>query len=188
MAAERSGLENRPEYGAGEPSPDELQRQLEQTRESISNTVTEIQDTMTHEYENVKDEISETLDWRLQIERHPFAFTIGAMAIGMLLGRGIAQSLGGSSEPYDYSDTMSHPVEREEGESLTSRMRERTGGMMNSIANSNAVHQLQDGMSTVVNELVSELVRVGRETVIPTVVAKVSHSLGVDEQRSRERP
>ena len=54
-------------------SKDQLQRQMAVARESISHTVDEIKDTVVHQYEAVKETISETLDWREQVKKRPFS-------------------------------------------------------------------------------------------------------------------
>src|SRR5215210_8572209 len=63
-----------------------LQRRMEEARESISQTVTEIKDTVVNQYQQVKENISDTLDWREQYRRRPVPFTVGAFAAGALLG------------------------------------------------------------------------------------------------------
>jgi ElaB/YqjD/DUF883 family membrane-anchored ribosome-binding protein len=69
-----------------EPTKAELQRRMEEARDSISQTVNEIKETVTTQYENVKDTISQSLDWREQYRRRPIAFTAGALGVGLILG------------------------------------------------------------------------------------------------------
>src|SRR3982751_1725397 len=76
-----------------EPGKAELQRRMETAREEISDTVAEIKDTVTEQYESVKDTVTETLDWRAQFRKHSVAFSLGALAIGFIVGNGIAASL-----------------------------------------------------------------------------------------------
>jgi ElaB/YqjD/DUF883 family membrane-anchored ribosome-binding protein len=59
---------------------------MEEARDSISQTVNEIKETVTTQYENVKDTISQSLDWREQYRRRPIAFTAGALGVGLILG------------------------------------------------------------------------------------------------------
>ncbi|HEY1404914.1 MAG TPA: hypothetical protein VGB05_12350, partial [Pyrinomonadaceae bacterium] len=42
----------------------ELQRRMDEARESITQTVSEIKDTVTTQYQNVRETISQSLDWR----------------------------------------------------------------------------------------------------------------------------
>jgi hypothetical protein len=66
---------------------------MEGAREEISETVAEIKDTVTEQYEAVKETVTETLDWRAQFRKHSVAFSLGALAVGFIVGNGIAASL-----------------------------------------------------------------------------------------------
>lgn len=86
----------------GEPTKAELQRRMEETRESISETVEEIKETVAHQYETVKETyetvkegVGEVLDWREQFSQNPVVWGAGAVSLGILVGIGLAQSLGG---------------------------------------------------------------------------------------------
>jgi hypothetical protein len=76
-----------------EPTKAELQRRMEEAREDISQTVEEIKDTVTESYESVKETVVETLDWREQFRKHSIAWSLGALAVGYVVGTGIAASL-----------------------------------------------------------------------------------------------
>lgn len=76
---------------------EELQRRMEQARETITQTVTEIKDTVIDQYQSVKETISETLDWREQFRKRPVAWSVGALSVGFLTGYCIAASVKGDS-------------------------------------------------------------------------------------------
>lgn len=82
-----------PKVSEGEPTKAELQRRMEEAREEISETVAEIKETVTDQYESVKETVSETLDWRAQFRKHSVAWSLGAVAVGYVVGSGIAASL-----------------------------------------------------------------------------------------------
>ena len=89
-----------------EPSKEDLQRRMEEARESLSQTVNEIKDTVTNQYQTVRENINEALDWREQVKRRPAAFNAGALAAGFLLGYGVASGFSGdrsSRGSYDYA-------------------------------------------------------------------------------------
>lgn len=83
-----------------------LRRQMEEARESISETVAEIKSVVTHQYEEVretvegvKDTVGEVLDWRTEFERNPLVWGAGAVSVGILVGFGIARAFDEKEEP-----------------------------------------------------------------------------------------
>lgn len=83
-----------------------LRRQMEETRESISETVAEIKSVVTHQYdevretvESVKEGVGEVLDWRAEFERNPLVWGAGAVSVGILVGFGIARAFDDKEEP-----------------------------------------------------------------------------------------
>jgi len=106
MAEERNlGLARAPEAsGDSDATKAELQRRMEEARESISQTVTEIKDTVVNQYQQVRETISDTLDWREQYRRRPLPFTIGAAGIGFLLGYSIMGALKSDGDDYEEED------------------------------------------------------------------------------------
>ncbi|HEX7314558.1 MAG TPA: hypothetical protein VF297_11585 [Pyrinomonadaceae bacterium] len=84
----------------------ELRRQMEEARESISETVAEIKSVVTHQYEevretveSVKEGVGEVLDWRTEFERNPLVWGAGAVSVGILVGFGIARAFDDKEEP-----------------------------------------------------------------------------------------
>lgn len=92
----------------------ELQRRMDEARESITQTVTEIKETVVNQYQQVRESISDTLDWREQYRRRPLPFTIGAFGAGLLLGYSVAGAFGGSDddEDFDTEDAAFDRIER----------------------------------------------------------------------------
>lgn len=88
-----------------DPTKAELQRRMEEARESISQTVSEIKDTVVTQYQQVKESISDTLDWREQYKRHTLPFTVGAFAAGALIGYTVMGAFSGGGEEDDDFDT-----------------------------------------------------------------------------------
>ncbi|MDQ3803754.1 MAG: hypothetical protein M3416_08020 [Acidobacteriota bacterium] len=86
--------------GAGEtPSKRELQRQMEEARDSISETVAEIKTVVAQQYEEVREQVEtvregvgEVLDWGEQFERNPVVWGAGAVSVGILIGIGLARA------------------------------------------------------------------------------------------------
>jgi hypothetical protein len=82
-----------------------LQRRMEEARESISQTVTEIKDTVVTQYQQVRENISDTLDWREQYRRHTLPFTLTAFAVGTFVGYTVMGAFQGDGDgDSDYED------------------------------------------------------------------------------------
>src|ERR1051325_6088486 len=103
MAEERNlGLVRASEDSSDvDPTKAELQRRMEEARESISQTVSEIKDTVVTQYQQVRETISDTLDWREQYKRHTLPFTVGAFAAGALIGYTVMGAFKGDGEDDD---------------------------------------------------------------------------------------
>jgi hypothetical protein len=92
MAEERNlGVARAPEADE-DVTKAELQRRMEEARESITQTVSEIKDTVTNQYQYVRESVTEALDWREQYRKRPVAWTLGALGVGLVVG----YSLGGT--------------------------------------------------------------------------------------------
>jgi hypothetical protein len=63
-----------------------LQRQMEEARQSISDTVEEIKDRVENQYESVKKTVSGVLDLREQFHQEPIVWSVGALSAGFALG------------------------------------------------------------------------------------------------------
>ncbi|HKC66484.1 MAG TPA: hypothetical protein VKB86_22765 [Pyrinomonadaceae bacterium] len=98
MAAKRTAARAAASDSNEEPSKRELQRRMENAREEISETVNEIKETITDQYESVKETVVETLDWREQFRKHAVAWSLGAVAVGYIVGTGIAATLEDSTK------------------------------------------------------------------------------------------
>lgn len=110
MAEERNlALERATDSAAADDDVDQtkaaLQRRMEEARESISQTVTEIKDTVVTQYQQVKENISDTLDWREQYRRHTLPFTLTAFAVGTFVGYTVRGAFkGGGADDFDDED------------------------------------------------------------------------------------
>ncbi len=111
MAEERNlGVARAPEADDEDYTKAELQRRMEEARESITQTVTEIKDTVANQYQSVRDSVSEALDWREQFRKRPVAWTVGALGVGVVVGYSLGGAFVGDDEDerdypsYDESD------------------------------------------------------------------------------------
>lgn len=98
MAEERNlGVARAPEADE-DTTKAELQRRMEEARESITQTVTEIKDTVANQYQNVRDTVSEALDWREQYRKRPVAWSVGALGVGFVVGYSLGGAIRGDRE------------------------------------------------------------------------------------------
>ena len=71
---------------AGEMTKAELEEQLAETRESLAHTVHEIKDTVTGQYEAVRETVTGVIDYREQFQKEPLVWSLGALSAGFALG------------------------------------------------------------------------------------------------------
>ena len=64
----------------------ELQRQIGQTRDSLRDTVEQIQDTAEQKYQAAKETVSDVLDYRDEFQKEPVIWSLGALSAGFALG------------------------------------------------------------------------------------------------------
>ena len=185
MAEERTlGLararETATEAWGEEPSKEELQRRMEDARDSITNTVTEIKDNVAQQVESVKD----ALDWREHFKKQPVAWSLGAAGVGLFMGYGIAAAIKGderdeihSASAPAYSLTNSNagyadatkPNGNDDGPGLLDRFRE-----------TSAYERLSDEAGALGDRLVEELSTTAQQVVLPALLRKIKGWIGLD--------
>src|SRR5258708_3984433 len=82
MEPATSGTAHAPEYVDDDQAREELKRQVEVTRDAITQTVSEIGNVVMDQVDAVK----ETLDWREHVKKNPVAWSLGALGTGCLVG------------------------------------------------------------------------------------------------------
>ena len=204
MAEERTlGVARALELADEEPSKEQLQRRMEEARDSISHTVTEIKDTVVNQYQSVKDQINETLDWREHVRKRPILWTAGALGVGVSVGYCIASTIKGEDEePDDYrlrnmkrvstsarsfspSDRYyaSHTNESHQTPepARTTAPEEPSGpGLFERFKETAAYDRLEKEVSSLGGRLVDELSKTATEVVLPMMLKKVSELIGID--------
>ena len=171
-----------------QPSKEELQRRMEEARDSITNTVTEIKDNVAQQYENVKD----ALDWREHFKRQPVAWSLGAAGVGFFVGYGIAAAIKGDDEddyiPYAseaYSDAYSTSAQRPARRELASESTGTNGkddgpGLLERFRETSAYDRLSQEAGALGDRLVEELSSTAQKVVLPALLAKIKNWIGLD--------
>ena len=186
MAEERNlGLARARETEDEDPSKADLQRRMEEARDSISNTVTEIKETVTQQIETVKD----ALDWREHFKKQPVAWTLGAAGVGFFVGYGIAAALtedrGESSNVYD-SETYARPLIPESSSRAVSvkaapaDLEDDGPGLLDRFRETSAYDRLSKEAGSLGDRLVEELSTTAHTVVLPLLLNKLKGWIGVD--------
>ena len=194
MAEERTlGLARAREGGEDDLSKAELQRRMEQARDSISNTVTEIKDNVAQQVETVKD----ALDWREHFKKRPVAWSLGAAGVGFFVGYGIASAITGDDEersysghatstPYNYviePDTTSRQLTSSSSRAaapVKSNGKDEGPGMLERFKETSAYDRLSKEAGALGDRLIDELSTTAQVVVLPALLKKVKEWIGVD--------
>jgi ElaB/YqjD/DUF883 family membrane-anchored ribosome-binding protein len=193
MAEERTlGLARARDSEDEEPSKAQLQRRMEQARDSITNTVSEIKENVAQQVETVKD----ALDWREHFKKRPVAWTLGAAGVGFFVGYGIAAALSddesSTSTTYESSFASSTPRSyvalpaSDESTSLRSSGAAKTNGkdegpgMLERFKETSAYDKLSREAGALGDRLLEELSSTAQSVVLPALLKKVKNWIGVD--------
>jgi hypothetical protein len=91
----------------------ELQRQMNEARDSISQAVEEIKETVEGQYEAVKRTVDGVLAWRDQFQKDPIVWSVGALTAGFALGytlgythKTVGRPRGSRSEVAAFADSL----------------------------------------------------------------------------------
>jgi hypothetical protein len=190
MAEERTlGLARARETNEAEPSKEELQRRMEQARDSISNTVTEIKENVAQQYENVKD----ALDWREHFKRQPVAWSLGAAAAGFFVGYGIAAAFTGDDEDaaetnnVHYAASPAYALPAHSASSLSSAVdngkangEDEGPGLIERFRETSAYEKLSKEAGAIGDRLIEELSTTAQAVVLPALLKKIKSWIGLD--------
>ena len=194
MAEERTlGLARAQEQTSEEPSKEELQRRLDHTRDSISQTVTEIKENVANQVQAVKD----TLDWREQFKKRPVAWSAGAFGVGFLVGCGIASAFQSEDRYYNYSAAIDRYGDAEKsyaaqpvlGAGPASMSASSYGtkadngshggpGFFERMTNTPAYERVKDEAGNIGNAFVQELANTAKQVVLPALMVSLRNFIG----------
>ena len=69
-----------------QPSKQQLQRQMEKTRQSVSETVGDIKETVNEQIAVAKQTVTGVLNYREEFQKEPLVWSLGALSAGFALG------------------------------------------------------------------------------------------------------
>ena len=197
MAEERTlGLARAQDLTGEEPSKEELQRRLDEARDSISHTVTEIRESVANQVQAVK----ETLDWREQFKKRPVAWSAGAAGVGFLVGYGLAAMVKGesdSSSDYDrerhydrdrYEETSrsyaaqpilgAHASSMETAGYGNGKHHDEGPSFFEKLTSTPVYHKMKQEAGNIGDALVQEITKTAKTMVIPAVITSLRNFIG----------
>jgi hypothetical protein len=188
MAEERTlGLARAHEEKVEEPSKEELQRRLDEARDSISHTVIEIKETVANQVQAVKD----TLDWREQFKKRPVAWSVGAAGVGFAVGYGLAAVVKGDSDDdvldyyspqsrgYAAQQIISSGAQRVEAPSRKhTNGRDDGPGLLEKLTHTPAYGRVKDEVGNVGDAFIEELTKTVKQVVLPAVMTSIRRFIG----------
>ena len=169
----------------------ELQRRMEEARESITQTVTEIKDTVVDQYQSARESMSEALDWREQVRERPVVWSASALGVGIVVGYGLAGILSEGTYFSSWRDD-----DRTQGRAITSSTPSPSyspsiGGdtseqgkdsqpePIERFEGTPVFDHLQSEVSSIGNRLVEEVAIVAIAVVLPTIFSKIKEYFGI---------
>ncbi|MEP6569451.1 MAG: hypothetical protein ABJC10_06710 [Acidobacteriota bacterium] len=171
-----------------ESSKEELQRRMEQARDSITNTVTEIKESVAQQVESVKD----ALDWREHFKKQPVAWSLGAAGVGLFVGYGIAAAIKGDArDELHYAPAPSYslsapPVTHEAINPQTRTNGHDDGpGLLERFQGTSAYERLGREAGAIGDRLVEELSSTAQQVVLPALLKKIKGWIGLDLSAKR---
>lgn len=195
MAEERTlGLARANDVTGEEPSKQELQRRLDEARDSISHTVTEIKESVANQVQAVK----ETLDWREQFKKRPVAWSAGAVGVGFLVGYGLAAMAKGSDsgesgygyDRYGYGEESrsyaAQPIIQSSASHASSLGASKSGngkhdegpGFFEKLTHSQAYQKVKHEAGNIGDEFVQEITKTAKQMVLPALMVSLRNFIG----------
>jgi hypothetical protein len=192
MAEERTlGLARAQEQIGEEPSKQELQRRLDEARDSISHTVTEIKESVASQVQAVK----ETLDWREQFKKRPVVWSAGALGVGFLLGYGLAAIVKGDGDdddeyassydryyPGEQKSYAAQPVLRAGASEVDLKQgngkHDEGPGFFEKLTSTPAYHKVKEEAGNLGEAVVQEISKTAKQVVLPALITSLRNFIG----------
>ncbi len=166
---------------------------MEETRSQIRNTVAEL-----------REKVSETLDWRHYVDRYPGTSLTLAVGVGMLVGRGLASVLRRGREepePYGYGAYRTAESYGESGFTAAASAAASQAGEVAQAAYRAAepslsgarravgqsVSRLGSRTEGILNRLIDELTDAVETTLVPAITARFRGLIDLDSRSGRRR-
>lgn len=154
----------------GEVSKQHLQDEMDSTRESISQTISQIAETVTTEAQVIRDTVVSKLDWREHARNHPAAVTIGAATIGFAVGYRLFKS------NYNNQHTANGKATIPQSESY-SMPKSKGQGFVGKLKTTEGYKHLTNEANNLLSAFISETINVGKAVLLPIAINKLSNMI-----------
>jgi hypothetical protein len=165
---------------------------LGEARDSISNTVTEIKETVANQVQAVKD----SLDWREQFKRRPAVWSAAALGVGFATGYCIASYAKGDSADYESAiDRFGQESNHYTSQSLAGAAMAVPGGprpkgqpgngshdtgpsFFSKMVHTPAFERVKDEAGNIGDAFVQELTKTAKTVVLPALITSLRNFIG----------
>jgi hypothetical protein len=186
----------------------DLGTRIDESRESTAETIGE--DAAINQRRADLESVTDVLDWRGQVRKHPIAWSLGALGLGIFVGYSLIEVIDRGDEIHDYASTddMTPPVIQYEGggpsaftenhsyathahavsrvdNEQTSSESERPG-LYGRFKETRAYDRLQEEVGDLGNRFMDELSNAARTIVLPALFNKLKELIGIDLSNERE--
>lgn len=200
-----SALASAPNTEATEATKQDLTAHTEQARQSIKETVAQIKDKATNQYQAIADNVANT-DWRQPARQRPLTFNLGALAAGFAIGYAIASTYkpgkkrGRSTSFYkDYNRATTTGNQGRSPASSSSNAYTMADyeappsagpGIIDKLAGTQLFDRLQSEAAKISDQFINELSSLANNVVLPALTDKVKEVVGDSpskQQGARQR-
>jgi len=207
MADERSLGVARARESGEESSSLDLEHRMDEARESITDAVSEINEASVNQDDSVADHNAGVSGWDEHLRKHPIAFGLGALGVGLLVGYGLAGIIEGEDESdSDPEDIHEAHVQIEGGgpsaftdhhsyaaharavarvDEDDSALREHKPGIIGRFKETRAYDRLHEEVSDLGSRFVDGLADTARSVVLPAIIGTIREFIGIDPPRKR---
>jgi|GEM_PF-4823083 len=162
-----------------EVSKHHLQEEMSSARESISQTIGEIADTVSTQAQAIRDTVTRTLDWREHAREHPGAVTIGALAVGFVVGYGVVSATFGKRTNNAKGNGKAHKRASEHyaTNKTSTFVGDNRPGFLDKVTKTHAYKKLSSEAGNLANQFIDEMVNVGKTVLLPAAVNKITDTV-----------
>jgi hypothetical protein len=169
---------------------------MDEARDSISSTVTEIKETVANQVQAVKD----TLDWREQFKKRPAVWSAAALGVGFCTGYCIANYAKGESDDYRSAiDRYGEESKQYTAQSLAGTAasmaprldngKHDTGpSFFQKVTNTPAFERVRDEAGNIGDAFVQELSKTAKTLVLPALITSLRNFIGDHLPNAEKRP